>query len=368
MPPATTFPDFGDETDALDVARAFGGSIAGRYIVVTGVNLLGIGYSTAAALASQSPACLVLCGRDVEHKVGPCVDELRRRYPGVTYKALQLDLSSQRAVRAAAERLLAWEDVPRIDILVNNAGVMNLPDRQLSPEGIELQFATNYVGHFLFTNLIVKRIIAAAESSPSSLSGVTRIVNVGSQAMVYSPVRFSDPNCTAQNGDLPPAEQPAYETFTKNHPATTDLREKSYVPMVAYGQSKTALVLFGMGLTSRLYDKYKTLGVSVDPGGILTEITRHTDPEKLKAAMEKWKASGIVFKTLEQGASTTLVAACDPKLAPTVEGETTAAADKPCVFLADCQIGTPPVWATDPNSAERLWKLGEELVGETFDY
>ncbi|KAK5239101.1 hypothetical protein LTR40_014856, partial [Exophiala xenobiotica] len=98
-------------------------------------------------------------------------------YPDVDYRPLQADLSSQESVRKAASTLMAWEDVPAVDLLFNNAGVMNIPERTLSPDGIEMHLATNHVGHFLLANLILPKLIAAAKNSPR---GFVRIINISS--------------------------------------------------------------------------------------------------------------------------------------------------------------------------------------------
>ncbi len=105
------------------------------------------------------------------------------------YRALELDLSSQKAVREAAAEPLSWKDVPIIDILVNNAAVMNIPERTLSEDGIELQFAINHLGHSLFTCLIMPKLLKAAKGSPE---GATRVINVTSLSPTVAAMRWSD--------------------------------------------------------------------------------------------------------------------------------------------------------------------------------
>jgi len=124
-------------------------------------------------------------------------------FPKVNYRALKLDLSSQKAVHEAAGELLSWSDVPTLDILVNNAAVMNLPERILSDDGLEMQFATNHVGHFLFTCLIMPKLVKAAEGSPK---GATRVINVTSLSPTVAGMRWSDINFEKINKDLPEAE------------------------------------------------------------------------------------------------------------------------------------------------------------------
>lgn len=356
--PSTSNPSLNGQTNGRDAAALFSEQISGKYIVITGVNLLGIGFSTAEAFASQAPSTLVLCGRTID-KLQACSRELKLKYPSIRCKTLRLDLADQDDVREAAKQLLLWEDVPQVDLLVNNAGIMEIPERQFSPQGIELHLATNHIGHFLFTNLIMNKLIAAAKTaSPFA----TRVVNVSSKGAAVSPIRFSDLNWNVKNSELPQEEQPAYEVL-KAFQGLDGLRDQSYIPMGAYGQSKTANLLFGLELNARLRG-YSILGVGLEPGGIVTEIVRYSDPEKAKAGIEELKKSGFVFKSLEQGSSTTIVAACDPKLADADEHEE----DRSCIYLSDCQVGTPPDFAASPELAERLWKASEHLVDQDFSY
>ena len=275
------------------------------------------------------------------------------------YRALKLDLSSQKAVRAAAAEVLSWSDIPTIDIAVNNAAVMNMPERQLSEEGIEMHFATNHIGHFLFTSLIMPKFLKAAEGSPK---GATRIVNVTSLSPTVSPMRWSDINFNKVNKDLPQAEQPPYQmhkVFGVHGSA-----DMSYVPIEGYSQSKVANVLFGVALNNRLYEKYGVLSLSCHPGVIRTELSRYAAPETLDAIQEMFKTGTVQLKTLGAGSSTSLVAATDPKLSlpETKEGRENYGA-----FMIDCQISDKALPAASSNAeAEKLWKLSEELVKEKF--
>lgn len=350
---STTHPEYNSFTDGLTVAAAFGSSIKGRTILITGVNKLGIGYTTAGAFASQSPRLLILAGRSTA-KVQECIDALRAKYPDVEYRLLQVDLSSQESVRKAASTVLSWADAPTIDLVINNAGVMNIPERTLSPDGIEMHLATNHVGHFLLNSLIMPKIIAAAKGKPP---GTVRIVNVSSVATYASPLRASDPNFIQSNLNVPEKERANLNMLKAGGLILEE--DTSYHGMIAYGQSKTCNILHAVGLNQRLYEKYGILGVSLYPGDMKSELIRHTDQDWLAQALAKREAQGHRVKTLEQGSSTTLVAALDPKL------------DKPGngYFLTDCQVGTAPPappYATDEAEADKLWQLSEELVGEKF--
>ena len=357
---ATTHPDYNANTEALDVAKAFPEAIRGKTIIVTGVNRSGIGFTTAEALASQSPAHLITAGRNPS-KLQECIDELKRQYPDVDYRPLKLDLSSQKAVRAAADDLLSWDDIPSVDILVNSAGIMQLPERTITDDGIEAHLATNHIGHFLFTNLIMPKLLKAAESNPK---GTTRVVNVSSGATEAGGMRWSDINFETKSKDLPEEERPPYKMLEGW--GVTDGPELAYIPLMAYVQSKAANVLFGIGLTSRLYEKHGILSVALHPGVILTELGRHMSSAQHEAIGERMQRGEFTFKTLGAGAATSLVAACDPKLGAS---ETKDGKEGWGAYLKDCQISHDAhVRAKSSKEAERLWGLSEELVKEKFGW
>jgi NAD(P)-dependent dehydrogenase (short-subunit alcohol dehydrogenase family) len=263
----TTHPEWNEKTEGLEVAAAFPDSIKGKNVLVTGVNKGGIGYTTAQAFASQAPAHLILAGR-TPSKLQECVDALKADYPNVDVRTLKLDLSSQKSAREAAKTFLADDEVPQLDILVNSAGVMNIPERTLTEEGIEMHFGTNHIGHFLFTNGIMPKILKAAESSPK---GSTRIVNVSSGATEAGGIRWSDPTFAKLNKDLPEEEKP--DDVRLVHFGIEGADEKSYIPVVAYVQSKAANTLFSLELTKRLYEKKGVLSLAVHPGVIQTEVS-----------------------------------------------------------------------------------------------
>jgi len=171
----------------------------------------------------------------------------------VETRALQMDLSSKSAVKKAGAEVNAYPE-KHIDVLINNAGVMNLPTRMLSIDGIEMHFATNWLGHFILTDLLTDKLVAAPNGA--------RIVNVASNGHVLSPVRFSDWNFEGKT--LPEDEKPIKAALDQyGLPYSTD-----YLPPIAYGQSKTANILHAVELASRL--KVKGISAfSLHPGGKL---------------------------------------------------------------------------------------------------
>ncbi|XXG96440.1 hypothetical protein Hte_002723 [Hypoxylon texense] len=358
---ATTHPEFNDSTEALDVAKAFADNIRGKTILVTGVNRGGIGFATAQAFASQSPAHLILASR-TPSKIQESIDALKADYPDVDYRPLILDLSKQKAVRAAAAEFLSWTDVPTLDIIVNSAGVMNIPERTISEDGIEMHFATNHIGHFLFTCLVMPKLIAAAERNPTK--GATRIVNVSSGSPMFAQMRWSDINFETRNRDLPADEQPDYETHRMWN--ETGMEDKAYLPLEGYNQSKVANVLFGIAANKRLYEKHGILSVGLHPGVIQTELGRVTLPKTLEAIRRMQENGMFRFRSLGAGGATSLVAALDPKLGLPVNED---GRENRGAYLADCQIcDTARPKAVSSSEAEKLWALSEELVKEKFSW
>jgi NAD(P)-dependent dehydrogenase (short-subunit alcohol dehydrogenase family) len=246
---------------------------------------------------------------------------------------------------------------------VNNAAVMNLPERVLSEDGIEMQFATNHIGHFLFTSLIMPKLLKASEINPK---GLTRIINVTSLSPTVAGMRWSDLNFQKINKTLPEAEQPPYAM----HKAwgAIDPEEKSYLPLEGYNQSKVANVLFSIAMNKRLYDKYGILSFAIHPGVIETELVRYAAPETRKAIQEMKKNGRFYVKTLGAGAATTLVAATDPRLGmPGTRDED--GQENYGIYLMDCQVSDKgDKRAVSSDEAEKLWKLSEELVNEKFTW
>lgn len=253
-----------------------------------------------------------------------------------------------------------WSDVPMIDIVVNSAGIMGIQERTLSEDGIELHFATNHLGHWLLSCLIMPKLVKATECSPK---GATRIVNVSSASPQVSGMRWSDINFDKRNKDLPVQEQPDYAWFAMC--GCPDIEEASYVPLDGYNRSKVANVLMGIATNHRLFDKYGILALAVHPGVIETELGRNMSAEDQRTFAELRKG---VFKprSLGAGASTTLVAALDPELAQNV-GKRKGDSENWGSYLDNCQIsGRAHSFAVSTTEAEKLWEVSEQLVGQIF--
>ena len=215
--------------------------------------------------------------------------------------------------------------------------------------------ATNHIGHFLLTNLIMPKMVTVAKNAPV---GSVRIINISSSGTWVSPFRASDIAWSKPASQLPLNEQPGFEMMKQAGMIVND--SLAYIPTAAYGQSKTCNILFSVGLNGRFFEKYGILSLALNPGEIKTELGRNVDRAWLDKMIKRRDEAGLMnWKTHMQGASTTLVAACDPKLS-LPENDGTG------YYLSDCQIAKAPGYATNKEAAEKLWGTSEELTGQEF--
>jgi len=230
-------PQWGFDTKAEEVAEFFKDRINGKVVLTTGVSPNSLGAYYVETIAAHDPKLLILAGRDVG-KVQETIDAIKKVHPNIPVRFLKFDLADQSQVREAAKEVNGYEE--NIDILMNNAAVMACP-YMTTKDGIEMQFGTGHIGHFLFTNLILPKIMT---SGPHP-----RIVNVSSAGHRSSPIRFDDWNF--KNG----------ETYNRWR---------------AYGQTKTANILFSVEL-AKLYGSNGLEAFSLHPGGIQTNLTQHLE-------------------------------------------------------------------------------------------
>ena len=318
--------EFGFESTADDVLE--GKDLSGRTALVTG-GYSGLGQETARAMAAKG-AHIILSGRDAT-KLSAAADAIAEQ-TGATVDTLKCDLASLDSIRKAAAE--ANERFEKIDLLINNAGVMAC-DQAKTADGFEMQFGTNHVGHFLLTNLLVP-LLEKGERP--------RIVNLSSRGHHIAPVDFDDPN----------------------------FESREYDKWVSYGQSKTANVLFAVGLEKRLSDK-GIHAYSLHPGGIMTNLGRHMSDQDMADLMERIRKNAEErgetpepFKTIPQGAATTCWAATAEEL----EGNGGLYCENCHVADQDDEStgGGVRSYAIDPDKADRLWSMSEEMVGESFAY
>ncbi|KAJ9606828.1 hypothetical protein H2200_008838 [Cladophialophora chaetospira] len=332
--------EFDRHTTATTVAQAFDDNIRDKTVVIVGVSPKSLGESMTTALAAHSPSLLILASR-TRAKIEKVVSEVKSKHADLRIENVELDLSSLDSIRKGAEQINSL--AKQIDILINNAAVVT-SSHEFTQDGLELQFGTNHIGPFLLTNLLIPKLLASAQkSSPGS----TRVVNVTSLGHVISPIRFSDHKFQKRPEDIPSDERPMSRPGVSFDPPPGE----TYVPFVAYGQSKTANILLSLYLNQHLSDA-GVQSIATHPGSIWTDLSRNLD-EKHLAMIEN---TSTFWKDIDQGSATTLVAALDPKLN-----------DPKVIFLNDCQVAEPAEWASNANAAERLWKLSEEIVGQKFE-
>ncbi|MFE1251188.1 SDR family NAD(P)-dependent oxidoreductase [Streptomyces sp. NPDC058735] len=304
--------EFGAASTAADVVNGI--DLTGKLAIVTG-GYSGLGLETTRALT----------------RVGAQVVVPARR-PSAAQEALAgmenvevstLDLSDLGSVRGFADGFL--DSGRTIDFVINNAGIMACPETRVGP-GWEAQFATNHLGHYALVNRLW----------PAIAPGGARVVSVSSRGHHLSAIRWDDVHW-----------------------------RRGYDKWQAYGQAKTANVLFAVHL-DRLGRDHGVRAFSLHPGGILTPLQRHLPKEEMVELgwidQEGRPLDPAGFKSAEQGAATQVWAVTSPQLHG-LGG----------VYLEDCDIaeaagadsGRTGVksWATDPEQARRLWELSAELTG-----
>jgi NAD(P)-dependent dehydrogenase (short-subunit alcohol dehydrogenase family) len=310
---------FGFHSTASDVVAGL--DLSGISAIVTGASG-GLGAETARALAERG-ARVTLTARDVA-KGEAAAEKIRKSTGNPRVDVIALELMSPESVRAFAKEFAARHG--RLNVLINNAGVMACPLARTS-EGWESQFATNHLGHFLLTGLLTPLLVAGAPS---------RVISVSSRGHRFSPVVFED----------------------------IHFERRPYDKWSAYGQAKTANVLFAVELDRRLAARGVRAN-ALHPGGIVTELGRHLTQDDVKELMSRAPGGKMEWKTPEQGAATSVWGATAPEL----EG-------KGGLYLDDCQIASVrtsdddptgyEAYARDPAAARRLWTVSEEHVGEQF--
>jgi NAD(P)-dependent dehydrogenase (short-subunit alcohol dehydrogenase family) len=304
-----------------------GVNLSGKRVLVTGVSA-GLGVETARALAAHG-AQVVGAARDLS-KAQAATEQVRAQAAdGGSLGLVQLDLASLDSVRRCADGLLAASQP--FDLIIANAGVMACP-KSKTVDGIETQFGTNHLGHFVLVNRIA-----------SLLKSGSRLVNLSSAGHRFADVDLEDPNF----------ERRPYDEFT------------------AYGRSKTANVLFAVEFDRR-HKARDVRATAVHPGGIQTELSRYLTPEvrerliaRINASQPK-DAAPFSYKTIPQGAATSVWAACVAD-AGAIGGR----------YCEDCHVAdivsTPGLfggvrpYALDPQRAQALWQKSEEMVGERFN-
>jgi NAD(P)-dependent dehydrogenase (short-subunit alcohol dehydrogenase family) len=305
---------FGSHSSSQDVMG--GVDLANTVAVVTG-GYSGLGLETTNHLA-HAGAHVIVPARRVD-VAGRALDHLD---DSVT--VLHADLADLDSVSACAQRIRdAW---PQIDLFIGAAGIMATPPQRVGP-GWESQFAVNHLGHFTFV----------ADLWPALVRGNARVIAYSSAGHHISDIRWDDP-----------------------HFAT------GYDKWEAYGQAKTANILFALHLDS-LATGTGVRAFSLHPGSILTPLQRHLESAEMVDRGwidEQGNVAGPTFKTLSQGAATGLWAATSPQLAA-LGG----------LYLEDCDVAGPArtdgtgvkSYAVDRARAAELWDLSVALTGRDLN-
>ncbi|MCP5319654.1 MAG: SDR family NAD(P)-dependent oxidoreductase [Pseudomonadales bacterium] len=296
-------------------------NLRGRVAVVTGASG-GLGEETARALAAAG-AHVVVAARN-EQKASVALERIRVATGSEALEFERLDLASLASVRACAARLLRRHLA--IHLLINNAGIMACP-LERTVEGFEMQLASNHLGHFLLAGLLLPSLLRAAPSRVVALSSIGHRV------------------CGVQLDDL-------------------NFERRAYNAWIAYGQSKTANVLFAVEFDRR-FGPDGVHAYAVHPGAIPTELNRHLDAAELAAVDAHSPGGKLQRKTVAEGAATTVYAATAPELA-----------GRGGCYLEDCHVAAindargsaegVKSYALDGAMALGLWTASEAMVGERF--
>ena len=295
-------------------------TLTGRHAIVTGANS-GVGYHAARYLARAGAAVVLACRS--RQKGEAARSALLQASPEARLEVQVLDLADLDSVRQFAD---AWNAGGRpLDLLINNAGVMNLPERRATPQGFETQFATNHLGHFALTGLLLRNLLRQAGS---------RVVTVASIAHKRGKLNFDDLNA-----------------------------ERSYSPRFAYSQSKLANVVFGLQLDRRLRaNQAQPASILAHPGVAVTNIVTNGMGSGLQARIANLVV-GLLAQSDDRGSWPTLYAATSPD----AHGGGYYGPDGLAEIKGTPVEVKPQPHATDPEIGKRLWEVSERLTGVRYD-
>lgn len=291
---------------------------AGRLVVITGTG--GLGFQDALALA-RAGADVILAGRNPAKGEAAC-KEIRAAVPDARVQFEEVDLARLASVTAFAKRLQTKHE--KLDLLINNAAVMTPPQRQTTADGFELQFGTNYLGHFALT----------AQLLPLLQKGdAPRVINLSSVAARQGAIDFA--NLQA---------------------------ERRYQPMPIYAQSKLASLLFALELQRRsTANGWGITSIAAHPGISRTDLLHNAPGRRSMSGLARtwlW----FLFQPAAQGALPTLYAATAPAAMPGAY----YGPDKFNETRGYPTLAKLPSQAQDTAVAARLWEVSEALTGVRF--
>ncbi len=291
----------------------------GRIFLVTG-GTSGMGYEDAKTLAAAG-AQVVIAARNPQ-RGQEAIDRIKQEVPNAQMQFESVDLSDLSSVRALGQRL--GTTLPRLDGLINNAAIMAPPERGTSADGLEMQFATNYAGHFVLTAELLP--LLRKSDSP-------RVVTLSSIAVHRGSINFDDLQFT-----------------------------QAYEPMLTYAQSKLACLMFAFELQRRSDAAgWGIQSLAAHPGVAVTELVAR-GPGLESEQGRQWSAMREHLQTAAQGAVPTLYAAT----APEAQGGAYYGPTGPNEMAGPLGLATVPPLASDAAAAARLWTITEEITGTRF--
>ncbi|KAF7344195.1 Short-chain dehydrogenase/reductase family protein [Mycena venus] len=322
-----SLPTFTFLTTAEEVADVFADQIRGKNVLITGTSINGIGLEAARVLAKYANLVIITGYNSERLKLSE--EAVKKEVPGANIRQLVLDLSSLTAVRKAAVEVNAYPEP--LHVLINNAAAA-VGEFKLTEDGLETQMATDHISPFLLTKLLAPKLLSAG-----SASYIPRVVNVS-----------SDTQALGSGVNLNTVAHPDPEKYSM---------------FDAYCQAKSANVLFAIELSKRSEGKINAY--SLHPGTIFTNIMKKKETEATLIAGGVLTSDGrpntdqMQWKTLAQGAATTVAAAFDPRLE-----------SKPGAFLWDSVEANDKIAPhnSDPETAVKLWIITEGIIGEPFTF
>ncbi|KAJ7074634.1 hypothetical protein C8F01DRAFT_1101270 [Mycena amicta] len=328
----STLPTFTEDSTAQEVASALKEEITGKNVLITGTSINGIGFEAARGLAPYANL-LVITGYNAE-RLKLSEEALKKEFPTANIRTLTLDLSSLASVRKAAAEVNAYTEP--LHVLIHNAATM--ATYYLTEDNLEIQMATAQFGPFLLTKLLAAKLV-----SSRTQTFVPRVVYVSSgghasgKGIDFTKLRLGDAPEEARTTPVLVARYA--ETKAANVLMATELSRRAKGQIRAYSLNPGVIPTNGIEKPA-FKSSFKQMGILDDNG----------KPKENELA--KWK-------TLPQGAATTLAAAFDPRID-----------DIPGAYLAD-GVAAPEQaapYATDPDTAKKLWDLTEEILGEKFEF
>lgn len=295
---------------------------SGKVAIVTGANS-GLGFEIVRGLARKN-ALVVMTARDAK-KGEAALQKIRQEFPQAQVELLSLDLADLDSVHAFVSTFK--QRYSRLDILCNNAGVMAIPFRK-TKQGFEMQFGTNHLGHFALTGLLLPVLLATSDQP--------RIVTTSSSAYALGDLDFND---LAWNNN--------------------------YKPMRAYGRSKLANLSFGYELQKRLANQGdKVLSMVAHPGYCATNLT--VAGPKMEGSTFKEFIFNIADRLLAQSAEMGALSSLYAATAPEIKGGEFIGPDRLFGNRGYPTLLKSNKKSHDPEMAQKLWAVSEEMTGVSF--